>query len=221
MPTGTESDGFFVTNISTLGRNFFVATNPMATYLRLSSSSSPPKVGIEYCSYKVNLRCHTFPTYDDYNTSYDEPVVQSVNRKKIDLFRDGFDGSIGFFLRDHLSSLGVSLPHEEEQSLLQEIISDARSSDNILVTIVDFEVQNLEYDTMERVFGTENVTIDDIFLQMRRTNTESCAICMVDFEVGMEATKLPCLHLYHRDCINKWLQMNPSCPLCRFRLSNL
>jgi len=30
--------------------------------------------------------------------------------------------------------------------------------------------------------------------------------------------KLPCLHIYHRRCINEWLKHDLRCPLCRFQL---
>lgn len=43
-----------------------------------------------------------------------------------------------------------------------------------------------------------------------------CAICMEDFEAGVEATRLPCLHFYHGDCVVQWLEINHKCPLCRY-----
>ncbi|CAM9336986.1 unnamed protein product, partial [Scytosiphon promiscuus] len=41
---------------------------------------------------------------------------------------------------------------------------------------------------------------------------ESCAICMVDFELGDEISILPCLHAFHGECIRKWLLLRNRCP---------
>ena len=43
-----------------------------------------------------------------------------------------------------------------------------------------------------------------------------CSICLQDFQDGDSARELPkCGHIYHLDCIDKWLTRNGSCPVCR------
>lgn len=43
-----------------------------------------------------------------------------------------------------------------------------------------------------------------------------CNICLSEYEEGDTLKSLPsCLHSFHEDCINKWLQINKSCPVCR------
>lgn len=42
-----------------------------------------------------------------------------------------------------------------------------------------------------------------------------CCICLEDFSQGDGRTSLPCLHGFHTDCVNKWLQSNGSCPICK------
>jgi hypothetical protein len=41
-----------------------------------------------------------------------------------------------------------------------------------------------------------------------------CAVCLCDYEVGDMLRPLPCKHVFHHRCINKWLQRNGVCPLC-------
>ncbi|KAJ7955482.1 RING/U-box superfamily protein [Quillaja saponaria] len=143
-----------------------------------------------------------------------------MGKRKTNLFRDEFDDSkFRLVLCEQLGSLQVSLEQEQQESVLETIISEAGSNDNILVMIREIVVQELRYGTMEMVFGIEMLTIDTGLDQMRIRTTE-CAICIAEFEVKGEAAKLPCLHVYHRDCISKWLQRNPSCPMCRFKLSS-
>ncbi|KAL2934963.1 E3 ubiquitin-protein ligase RDUF1 [Bienertia sinuspersici] len=45
-----------------------------------------------------------------------------------------------------------------------------------------------------------------------------CAICLEKFKEGSEGIELPCLHVYHKDCIIQWLGRNHCCPFCRFKL---
>ncbi|CAN0398548.1 unnamed protein product, partial [Laminaria digitata] len=42
--------------------------------------------------------------------------------------------------------------------------------------------------------------------------TESCAICMSDFELDEEISILPCRHVFHGECIRKWLVLRNRCP---------
>lgn len=45
-----------------------------------------------------------------------------------------------------------------------------------------------------------------------------CAICLAELEVGEEAKQMPCKHHYHAGCIDKWLGIQGSCPVCRYRM---
>ncbi|KAM6972777.1 RING finger protein 11a [Aplochiton taeniatus] len=43
---------------------------------------------------------------------------------------------------------------------------------------------------------------------------KECVICMLDFEFGDPIRFLPCLHIYHVDCIDAWLMRSFTCPSC-------
>lgn len=47
---------------------------------------------------------------------------------------------------------------------------------------------------------------------------EECAICKDQFELNENVLRLPCRHLYHKQCISPWLDAHNSCPVCRFEL---
>ncbi|KAM7258901.1 hypothetical protein ACFE04_014642 [Oxalis oulophora] len=49
-------------------------------------------------------------------------------------------------------------------------------------------------------------------------DTQECRICMEKFRAGMEVTSMPCKHIFHGECIVRWMHNSFFCPLCRFAL---
>ncbi|XP_051184350.1 RING-H2 finger protein ATL70-like [Lolium perenne] len=48
------------------------------------------------------------------------------------------------------------------------------------------------------------------------TAEASCAVCLGDYDRGDVLRVLPgCDHSFHRPCVDQWLRLRPSCPVCR------
>nr|GMC65262.1 E3 ubiquitin-protein ligase At1g63170-like [Ipomoea batatas] len=45
-----------------------------------------------------------------------------------------------------------------------------------------------------------------------------CCICLSKYEDNDELRELPCSHFFHAQCVDKWLKINASCPLCKFEI---
>ena len=45
-----------------------------------------------------------------------------------------------------------------------------------------------------------------------------CVICNDEFAEGETLIELGCKHRYHRACISEWLELNNSCPCCRWQI---
>lgn len=48
----------------------------------------------------------------------------------------------------------------------------------------------------------------------------SCSVCLEDISSGQLITRLPCLHIYHQDCILPWLRMHGTCPVDKYHVFN-
>lgn len=76
---------------------------------------------------------------------------------------------------------------------------------------------------LEKVSPTEAAVIDQLDRLSTRVHCDECAICMETSDeskdaVDRQAIGLPCGHAFHRDCIAPWLQVQSTCPVCRWQL---
>lgn len=44
---------------------------------------------------------------------------------------------------------------------------------------------------------------------------ETCSVCRADFTQTDDCRRLPCLHFFHNECIDRWICVHHNCPLCR------
>lgn len=66
----------------------------------------------------------------------------------------------------------------------------------------------------------ERNTLPHKYKRLRRESesdedAEKCAICLSLFEIDNEVRRLPCMHLFHTECVDQWLVTNKHCPICR------
>ncbi|KAL4312736.1 hypothetical protein GQ457_01G028980 [Hibiscus cannabinus] len=47
---------------------------------------------------------------------------------------------------------------------------------------------------------------------------EDCTVCLEAMEAGSYAAQMPCSHMFHAECIGKWLKLSHYCPVCRFQM---
>eukprot|EP00812_Abedinium_dasypus_P013497 NODE_699_length_1401_cov_119.202080.p1 GENE.NODE_699_length_1401_cov_119.202080~~NODE_699_length_1401_cov_119.202080.p1 ORF type:complete len:417 (-),score=83.90 NODE_699_length_1401_cov_119.202080:133-1383(-) len=48
---------------------------------------------------------------------------------------------------------------------------------------------------------------------------QQCMVCLSEFAEGEGVRLLVCTHLFHRECIDEWLQRSAACPICKHPVS--
>jgi len=57
--------------------------------------------------------------------------------------------------------------------------------------------------------------------EMEEVEEDKCAICLIEFQEGLDVRKLPCDHIFHPQCIDSWLEITSTCPLCKRDLKQM
>lgn len=53
-------------------------------------------------------------------------------------------------------------------------------------------------------------------LQKTDSTASCCSICLADYKATDTLRLLPdCSHLFHLKCVDPWLRLHPTCPVCR------
>lgn len=81
--------------------------------------------------------------------------------------------------------------------------------DNLIYDIYD------QFSLLEKSTPIQNILPSTQVLSSEYEN-EICSICMDNLNNSKYIVKIDkCIHLFHKSCINQWLQINNSCPVCR------
>ncbi|KAM6557707.1 hypothetical protein CsatB_004726 [Cannabis sativa] len=52
--------------------------------------------------------------------------------------------------------------------------------------------------------------------RLLKSDYNSCSICLTEYQANDIVRTLPnCFHYFHSNCIDEWLRLNASCPICR------
>ncbi|WRX16152.1 zinc finger protein [Theobroma cacao] len=109
---------------------------------------------------------------------------------------------------------------EEEEDLieraLEESASEFESSNYNMVPAKESSIKNMLKSV--RVEAVECDQKGEERIMERLLETENCVICLEELKVGSDASRMPCSHTFHGDCIEEWLKQSHYCPICRFEM---
>ena len=53
-----------------------------------------------------------------------------------------------------------------------------------------------------------------------KNKEKKCSICLVKYQKPDILKEFPCNHIYHKNCILKWIKNSNKCPLCKYDITN-
>ena len=53
-----------------------------------------------------------------------------------------------------------------------------------------------------------------------KNKEKKCSICLVKYQKPDILKEFPCNHIYHKNCILKWLEKSNICPLCKYDITS-
>ncbi len=80
------------------------------------------------------------------------------------------------------------------------------------------DAQPIDYSVFDRAFF---VDLKNRYGHLRHITVEkdqpkqTCTICMESYHTGDVQLELPCGHLFHQACVERWLHRNETCPIDR------
>ncbi|XP_058181636.1 uncharacterized protein LOC131300022 isoform X1 [Rhododendron vialii] len=113
-------------------------------------------------------------------------------------------------IRSRMQQLKLSHRDEVEiRLILRSYLEEPRAS--VIIPIVAGEPKGLsqvEVAVKEKEFDGNELE-------------DACPICLEGILRGMKVAKSPCSHIFHRDCLFRWLPKDSRCPLCRSTCATL
>ncbi|TMX00891.1 hypothetical protein EJD97_025741 [Solanum chilense] len=90
------------------------------------------------------------------------------------------------------------------------------NNNNEVVVVVDVDVDvGVDEETLS---SFPKLLYSDAYKNIQKDSTASscCSICLGDYKNSDMLRQLPdCGHLFHLKCVDPWLRLHPTCPICR------
>jgi hypothetical protein len=77
------------------------------------------------------------------------------------------------------------------------------------------DINGLDEDTIKQYPSSKIKDIKNLTEDKKR-----CSICLENFKNGDDSIILPCIHIFHAECIKKWMKRKNACPICKSKIDN-
>ncbi|KAK7268558.1 hypothetical protein RIF29_21259 [Crotalaria pallida] len=124
-------------------------------------------------------------------------------------------GSITFILfMTFIALIAYCCSHRNLQNSSQRAAVMGRDISLVTIQVLGDEDQEAIVNSYPVMLYSEAKLLDK--LDHSCSSTLSCSICLADYKDSEWLRLLPdCGHFFHKECVDTWLRLNMSCPICR------
>ena len=146
------------------------------------------------------------------------PVVnffKKITRSNSEDSGSGSGSDDGQILNIRFPRIRIRRRNSDSEINLQNV-NDNINDDNLLLDDLHLLEDDNKDDYKEILKYIPTSTVKEI---KKTSDNNKCVICLSDFQVGEQESTLPCLHIFHSNCIEKWIIENKTCPICKYDIS--
>lgn len=203
------------------------------THAPVNYAHSGPMLDQESVYWSMHMNPYKFSMSGPGSTSYYAPYEVNDHLPRMEVDRE--DWEFSSIMMNEEPTTTYSLPARESTPIMNAIPEECspnhhEASSPEVVWQDNIDPDNMTYEELldlGEAVGTQNRGLSQELIGLlpiskfkfgdlfkRKNSGKRCVICQMTYKRGDQQIKLPCGHLYHAECITKWLSINKKCPVC-------
>lgn len=131
------------------------------------------------------------------------------NNRNRRIYDDGYNYQIKFL---------NNLQFNNNRIIERSNSSNGRRRNNVSLDIIRENSLDDDFEGIDKI-TIENLPISKIKdINKLDEEKKKCLICLENFQNGEYTRILPCIHIFHSDCIKKWMKTKKMCPICKYKI---
>lgn len=126
---------------------------------------------------------------------------ERLQKQSIERERDRIEG-------ESLEGEEIEINQRERIEILERERKE-KIEEDIMLIIINDKYNNIKND-LSKPFYLDKIKLEKLI----KSNNGKCVICLENFEENSQVLYLPCFHLFHSNCILRWLLDHNKCPNC-------
>eukprot|EP00554_Chaetoceros_debilis_P006450 CAMPEP_0194077754 /NCGR_PEP_ID=MMETSP0149-20130528/4326_1 /TAXON_ID=122233 /ORGANISM="Chaetoceros debilis, Strain MM31A-1" /LENGTH=507 /DNA_ID=CAMNT_0038758869 /DNA_START=188 /DNA_END=1711 /DNA_ORIENTATION=+ len=102
----------------------------------------------------------------------------------------------------------------DEEDIARFPVRLLEADDDLLLPIINHDRLHLHRQVSDDV-NIEAYDDDSDDDSIGHHHGNKCSICLEEYKVGDMVRTIPCFHEFHAQCIDQWLQLKDTCPICK------